>query len=487
MNFHRRLVRSLGFVTVLMLAVLAVQFGYLNHRLQEQLQASARALSRAHEQRYREPLQKVETRARWAWTWRESEMRWLGAELACVPRWTFWHDGQEAICERHGESVEYTVRKGPPPAGREGWRVAFPLAFYQRTTPLGLVTFTVNLPGLLQEDDFLQTDSGQVLSQQPLPSGWTAVTRIADLPLSCGVVVPRPGVNWLPLVLLGVGSALAAWLWCYHAAAAASQPLEQLARSVKGWRPGTPEIPHLEKTLRQHEDELRLALRIQQSGQPAQLTMLATPELRAAGLSQPAREVGGDFYDGFWTDRGTYAVLVGDVAGKGVPSALYTVVTRLALKEALKKGEGPRAALEQANRVLCLDNTDLFVTAVVVEVDPATGRGTAARAGHPAPLGRTGELDLPALPPLGLSADMPYEEAAFVLNGPLLLYSDGLSEAQDPTRELLGEDRLAAYFASLPWDGPAALVEALASWVGCWRDGAEPNDDLTLVVLAGRE
>lgn len=484
MNFHRRLVRSLGFVTLLMMAVLAVQFGLLNHRLEEQLQASARQLSRAHEERYREPLQKVETRARWAWTWRESEMRWLGAELASVPRWTFWHDGQEAICERHGETVEYSVRKGPPPEGREGWQINFPLAHYRRTTPLGLVTFTVNLENLLQEDDFLQADDGRTLSRGPLPAGWRSVTRIADLPLSCGVVLPRPTVNWAPLAGLGLGGGVVVWLWCYHAAAAASRPLEQLARSVKGWQPGTAEIPHLEKTLRAHEAELKLALQIQTSGQPPQLTMLATPQLRAAGLSQPAREVGGDFYDGFLTDRGTYVAMVGDVAGKGVPSALYTVVTRLALKEALKKGEGPRAALEQANRLLCLDATELFVTAVAVEVDPATGRGTAARAGHPAPLTRQGELDLPALPPLGLSAEMEYEETPFQLDGPLLLYSDGLSEAHSPQRELLGEERLAAHFAALPWDGPAALVEALASWVGCWRDGAPANDDLTLVVLA---
>lgn len=485
MNLHRRLVRSLGWVAaLLMLAVLAVQYGLLNHRLQEQLQASAVQLSEAHEERYREPLQKVETRARWAWTWRESEMRWLGAELASVPRWTFWHDGQEAICERHGESVEYTVRKSSPPPGREGWRIEFPLAHYRHTTPLGVVTFTVNLQGLLQNDDFLQADDGQVLSLKPFPPGWTAVTRIADLPLKCGVVVPRPQVNWMPGALLGLTSALMVWLWCYHAAAAASQPLEQLARSVKGWQPGTAEIPHLEKTLRAHENELKLALEIQTSGQPRSLTMLATPQLRAAGLSQPAKEVGGDFYDGFPTDRGTYAVLVGDVAGKGVPSALYTVVTRLALKEALKRGQGPRAALEQANRLLCLDESDLFVTAVVIELDPATGRGTVARAGHPAPLGKSGELDLPHDPPLGLLAEMTYEETPFVLDGPLLLYSDGLSEAQNRTRELLGEDRLTAYFATLPWDGPAALVEALAGWVGCWRDGAVANDDLTLVVLA---
>jgi serine phosphatase RsbU (regulator of sigma subunit) len=239
------------------------------------------------------------------------------------------------------------------------------------------------------------------------------------------------------------------------------------------------------------EQELRLAQSIQQASLPQEV-----PELEGWQISpyyQPAREVGGDFYDFHLLSGGRLGLVVGDATGKGVPAALVMSTTcgmLRAVSQALDSSS-PGEMLERVNEALVPSiPSNMFVTCFYAILDPKRGSLTYANAGHDVPyLHRNGaaeEMRARGMP-LGLMPAMGYEEDQIVLQEgeAALFYSDGLVEAHDPEGEMFGFPRLRELIAEYAQKESLeeALLEELYSFTG---EGWKQEDDITLLTLRRR-
>ncbi|HEX5913311.1 MAG TPA: SpoIIE family protein phosphatase [Rubrobacter sp.] len=235
------------------------------------------------------------------------------------------------------------------------------------------------------------------------------------------------------------------------------------------------------------EQELRVARSIQQASLPEKV-----PDLEGWQISphyQPAREVGGDFYDFHLLSKGRLGLVVGDATGKGVPAALVMSTTCGMLQLAAQAlDSSPGEVLAQVNETLLARiPQNMFVTCFYAILDPKSGTLSYANAGHDLPyLHRNGEAEeLRARGmPLGLMAGMSYEEGEVSLGegGCVLFYSDGLVEAHDPQGGMFGFPRLRRLVAEHGEERSLGnlLLEELYSFVG---EGWEQEDDITLLTL----
>jgi serine phosphatase RsbU (regulator of sigma subunit)/anti-sigma regulatory factor (Ser/Thr protein kinase) len=250
--------------------------------------------------------------------------------------------------------------------------------------------------------------------------------------------------------------------------------------------------------VRQQQAEVRARERIEQELQVARLiqqTLLpktepVLPGWQISAYYQPARAVGGDFYDFIELPDGRLAIIVGDVTDKGVPAALVMATTRSVLRGAARRLIAPGAVLERTNDLLCPEiPPKMFVTCLYAILDPASGRLQYANAGHDLPYHRRadGVEELRAIGmPLGLMPGTRYEEHEITLapGDAVLFYSDGLVEAHNTRREMYGFPRLQAFVERHPPSDGATLIKALlaelAAYIG---PDAEQEDDITLVSL----
>jgi len=236
------------------------------------------------------------------------------------------------------------------------------------------------------------------------------------------------------------------------------------------------------------EQELQVARSIQQASLPEEV-----PEPEGWEISpfyQPAREVGGDFYDFHLLSNGRLGVVVGDATGKGVPAALV-MSTTCGMLQAVSQAfdsSSPGTVLEQVNETLFARiPANMFVTCFYAILDPERGNLSYANAGHDLPyLWRGGdceELRATGMP-LGLMPGMSYEEKEITLEAGegALFYSDGLVEAHDPKGEMFGFPRLRKLVAEHGEEDSLvdSLLEELYSFTG---GGWEQEDDITLVTL----
>ena len=210
----------------------------------------------------------------------------------------------------------------------------------------------------------------------------------------------------------------------------------------------------------------------------------------------PAKEVGGDFYDFFMVDDSHLAVVMADVSGKGVPAALFMVIAKTIIKNQALTGDPLDQVFDRANDQLCENNGEgLFVTAFMGLLDLNTGDFTYVNAGHNAPLLRRkgGNYEYLQMNPgfvlAGLDG-MQYESSHLELGegDTLFLYTDGVTEALDPNEELFGEDRLRD---ALNDDGGRDLqVSKLLPYVRSaleeFARGAEQADDITMLGITYR-
>ena len=214
------------------------------------------------------------------------------------------------------------------------------------------------------------------------------------------------------------------------------------------------------------------------------------PGWKIAAYYQPARAVGGDFYDFLHLPEGRLGLAVGDVADKGVPAALVMATTRSILRAASRQWASAGQVLAQANELLCPDMLPrMFVTCLYAVLDPATGRLQFANAGHDLPYRRTNGavLELRATGmPLGLMPGMEYEEKEVILapGDSVIFYSDGLVEAHNAKREMFGFPRLRTLLADATQNGSAGMIDFLLGQLQAhvgpdW----EQEDDVTLVAL----
>ena len=210
----------------------------------------------------------------------------------------------------------------------------------------------------------------------------------------------------------------------------------------------------------------------------------------AAGM-QPAQEVGGDFYDFFMIDEDRLAVMVGDVAGKGVPAAIYMSLSRTLLRATALLGLEAGECLRQANRTLSSEgDAGLFVTVVYVIVNTRTGAVEYTTGGHFSPYVARANGAIESLPGsggmvLGVMADAPYTTCRATLEpGDLmLLYSDGVTEAANQSDELFGDERLEAALKTVIGGTEQATVAAVNDAVRAFAAGHQQSDDITIVAL----
>jgi serine phosphatase RsbU (regulator of sigma subunit)/anti-sigma regulatory factor (Ser/Thr protein kinase) len=233
------------------------------------------------------------------------------------------------------------------------------------------------------------------------------------------------------------------------------------------------------------EQELQVARLIQQTLLPKELPEL--PGWQVAAYYQPARAVGGDFYDFFYFEDGRLGLVIGDVTDKGIPAALVMATTRSILRSAAQRLVSPGKALEHANDLLFPDiPARMFVTCLYAILDPVTGRLQYANAGHDLPYRRHGndvsELRATGMP-LGLMPGMGYEEKETILEPgeSVLFYSDGLAEAHNPEREMFGFPRLMSLLGQI---GEGKVIDVLLSELATFTGPDwEQEDDVTLVTL----
>src|SRR5215204_1275230 len=243
------------------------------------------------------------------------------------------------------------------------------------------------------------------------------------------------------------------------------------------------------------EQELRVARLIQQTLLPKHVPDL--PGYQLAAYYQPAREVGGDFYDFLDLEDGRFGLVVGDVTDKGVPAAIVMATTRTMLRASAQRLDSPGEVLKRVNDVIVRDiPPNMFITCLYAILDPESGHLVYANAGHDLPYRRRrtsngggGAEELRATGmPLGLLPGMSYEEKEIILErgDSVLFYSDGLGEAHDPERKMFGFPRLQGLVGAHPGGATMVdfLLEELARFVG---DSWEQEDDITLVTLQRSE
>jgi serine phosphatase RsbU (regulator of sigma subunit) len=237
------------------------------------------------------------------------------------------------------------------------------------------------------------------------------------------------------------------------------------------------------------EQELELARSIQQASLSKEVPILEGWQI--APFYQPAREVGGDFYDFFKLDDDRVGVVVGDATGKGVPAALVVSATSSMLRAVARVlgSSSPGEVLSQVNETLSARiPQNMFVTCFYAILDPKSATLSYANAGHDLPYLHRSDGDVEDLRargmPLGLMPGMGYEENEIELGADegVLFYSDGLVEAHDPQGEMFGFPRLRALVAKHNEEEPLGdyLLEELYSFVG---EGWEQEDDITLLTL----
>jgi serine phosphatase RsbU (regulator of sigma subunit) len=237
------------------------------------------------------------------------------------------------------------------------------------------------------------------------------------------------------------------------------------------------------------DQELQVARRIQHASLPEEVPTLEGWQI--SPFYQPAREVGGDFYDFHFLSEGRLGLVVGDATGKGVPAALVMSTTcgMLQLAARALDSPSPGEVLEQVNETLLARiPANMFVTCFYAILEPKSGTLSYANAGHDLPYlwhaGAAQELRARGMP-LGLMPGMHYEQKEIVLQkgDSALLYTDGLVEAHDPQREMFGFPRLQVLVSEHAEEERSLeemLLEDLYSFVG---EGWEQEDDITLVTL----
>lgn len=270
--------------------------------------------------------------------------------------------------------------------------------------------------------------------------------------------------------------------------------LEDLAGSFNRMSASIDHLLLVQREKQRLDDELRIAREIQKS-----LLPVAPPHIEGldiADLCEPAREVGGDYYDFFPLGPRRLAVLMADVSGKGTSAALYMAELKGLMLALSRSHESPRQLLIEVNRHLAdhLDNRS-FVTMTYAVIDLERRVLTAARAGHTPLLvvshGRS-EVIVPDGMVLGLrlpGADERFGEILVEHTRPLLpgdvivLYTDGITEAMDAAGELFGDAALARVVAGEHHRDAAGIRERVVRDVRGFAGDAEPHDDMTMVVL----
>lgn len=241
-----------------------------------------------------------------------------------------------------------------------------------------------------------------------------------------------------------------------------------------------------------NEVELGIASTIQQDILPS--IFPAFPDRKEFSLyasMNPAKEVGGDFYDFFLIDDNHIALVIADVSGKGVPAALFMVISKTLIKNRAQQGGTPSEILADVNEQLCENNqADMFVTVWLGILELSTGKVIASNAGH----------EYPAIHHSGGKYELMMDEHGFVLGGMpgisysdyefqldkgsrLYLYTDGVAEATNAGNMLFGTERMLAALNEEPFAEPEQILKNVRREIDAFVQGASQFDDITMLCL----
>ena len=237
------------------------------------------------------------------------------------------------------------------------------------------------------------------------------------------------------------------------------------------------------------ESELRIARNIQMSMVPSEFPSIEGIDMYAS--MTPAKEVGGDLYNYIILDDKLY-FCIGDVSGKGVPASLVMAIATRGFRTLALMGKTPAEIATRLNYELTENNDEgMFVTMFICRLDLKLRRLEYCNAGHNPPLignadGQYSFLDVVPNAPIGLWPGLEYEgeEIEYLSDRKMLLYTDGLNEAENRQQEQYGDERIVELLTSLSASSCRDIVEALKADTDRFRDGAEPNDDLTLLAFS---
>jgi sigma-B regulation protein RsbU (phosphoserine phosphatase) len=204
----------------------------------------------------------------------------------------------------------------------------------------------------------------------------------------------------------------------------------------------------------------------------------------------PAKEVGGDFYDFFFIDNDHLCFAVGDVSGKGVPASLFMAVTKTLFRATASNGGTPGQILARLNAEICRDNDScMFVTLFCAILNIRTGQVDYGNGGHNPPyyLHQRGvsPLENPGGRVLGLVEQSPYASGRMILapGEALLLYTDGVTEAMNPSETLYSDQRLEQFLGTNRGSAPRQIIGDLIGDVKQFAGGAPQSDDITVLAL----
>ncbi len=236
------------------------------------------------------------------------------------------------------------------------------------------------------------------------------------------------------------------------------------------------------------QNELSIASQLQQSILPN--IPPVTEGCEVSANMEPARNVGGDFYDYFKLDNHV-GLVVADVSDKGIPASMFMMSSRTALKGAAIGVRDPEKVLTEVNNQLQQDNpTFMFVTLIYALFEPDTGLLTYSIAGHDPPLlvsanGTVTELPLTKGIAVGIAADVVYTQESVTLNpgDTVVLYTDGVTEAMNADNQQFGMGRLAEVFEGNPPESATSANEAVFERVRIFAGDAPQSDDITCLTL----
>lgn len=349
----------------------------------------------------------------------------------------------------------------------------------------------------------LTTVNGLVIQTEP----------VTNAPFRLVMAAPKSALqlaalgHGLVLVLLLVGGLMIVVFTArYLANREAIDPAKKLVRYIQQEKDGTadelPDIPSvwrpwfesIREVFNSHarlvsiQHELDVARRMQQSILPSQFPHLPTMDIDA--VTNPAQEVGGDFYDYFWLDEHRIGVIVADVSGKGIPASLFMAVSRTLIRATAPGAESPAQCLATANDLLSLDNeASMFVTVFYAILDLHTGELAYANGGHNPPVyvetdGAVNFVPQTTGVALGVMEDMAYADGRLTMtrNSMLVLYTDGVTEAFNSAGEQLSGDRLMSICSELGASSANAL-DIVVRRVDEFANGEPQSDDITCCVL----
>ena len=235
--------------------------------------------------------------------------------------------------------------------------------------------------------------------------------------------------------------------------------------------------------------ELEVATTIQRSLLPrVSETYPGRAEIGLAASMDPAKEVGGDFYDVFFVDKDRLAFVIADVSGKGIPAALFMATSKTTLQNCVRDFSSLSEAVETANESLCENNSaEMFVTAWIGILDIPTGDLTFICAGHNPPVlisdGKPTFIKKRSGFVLAGMSGVKYREQTLKLNkgDKLFLYTDGVTEAENSLHELFGEERLSSCLEHDAAKTPDEIISDVKAAIESHAAGAEQFDDITML------